>query len=85
LRLATEVRRLKDSLILLPKVYMERQMNESEVCYMRVDDFFASNESTTIAQEVQEKLTQQGGFDVIQHQLQENWSVMANKIVGAEG
>lgn len=56
--------------------------------YVRAEDLFKSAQPTTIAQDVRAEIRRQNGDAVLdQEQLrrQEDWSAMANRVVGAEG
>jgi len=56
--------------------------------YMRAEDFFRSAHETRIVQEVRAEILRERGDRVLdeeQLRRQEDWSFLANKVVGAEG
>jgi hypothetical protein len=56
--------------------------------YMRADDFFRSARETRIVQEVRAEILRERGEKVLdeeQLRRQEDWSFLANRVVGAEG
>lgn len=56
--------------------------------YMRAEDFFKSPRKTTIAADVRKQMAQEREKTILDMTLlrqQEDWSFLANKVVGAEG
>lgn len=61
---------------------------KTTVQYMRADDFFKSAVPNTTAEEVRAEYVQESASKILDVDLlreQEAWSLLANKIVGAEG
>ena len=56
--------------------------------YLRVEDFFKSPRKTTIAEDVRKQINEERERTVLDMSLlrqQEDWSFLADKVVGAEG
>jgi hypothetical protein len=56
--------------------------------YMRADEFFMNAQPTSIAQDVREEIRRRNEGKLINEEelrRQEDWSRMANKVVGSEG